>query len=194
MTVPHWFESAAQGLAFWIGAQQEIYYYALGESALRSELCNRIRVGLGSDFRLRAEESYSQFLPSNHKYRTLTKRSRVDLVVIERRKKQSGEYVENPKFFVELKRSSSSSKEIKKDLCRLAEMLSKKRTARAFLVITSQKLRPDNWVSEAGRSRRKKLEINSDYWGEIRCVKKALAGKPNLDKGHYVCLIEIKRS
>ena len=131
---------------------------ALAEGALVAEICNLIHANL-PDSTLTCEVQYSKLLPNAPKpekggkeKQILTQRARADLVISEGPLDFDGE--PDPKFIIEVKRSSAPKSYIDADLRRLAEVSRRHPHGRAFLFLVADRfvLRTGNLVSADAQS------------------------------------------
>ncbi len=201
--VDSWLINAMQGITFWVGHRHAFFSsYPLSESALVAEFCNLVAVQLPNGKYLLPERLYRTLTPKGSIEKTNT--TRADLIITNSicpgpATKNIASCVE---YVIEIKRATSSKKERNKDLCRLCEFLSKSAPGtRAFLLVISESIIPDDYVSsKSGTGRKGKYKIKSQeklsgdkkVIGHYRMRRTCKAAKTfKSKKAHYACLLEV---
>ncbi|WP_323772662.1 hypothetical protein [Alcanivorax sp.] len=187
--LPNWMRPTLQGVTFWIGHRREFFRgHPLGEASIVAEVCNLIQANL-HDKRARklvCEVMFSEFLPGKERQSILTERARADLVVY----KVEGKGKRIPKHIVEVKRASASKKSIRNDLDRLIAVKNELPEVRAYLMVISEKGRPDNFVNEKGRAITGKQKTKGGFY-HVRRVCKASSSFSRKESAHYACVLEV---
>jgi hypothetical protein len=194
--IPRWIQRALQGITYWIGHRRCLYRrYPLAEGALVAEVCNLIHANLPDELLLKCEVQYSDLLRREIKYekeaRTiLTQKSRADLVIV---KRSTNRFKKNvPTFIIEVKRASAPKSQIVRDLCRLAEASRRYPSIKTFMFLIAESHRPNDFVDEHGKSRKKKFSIaesSGHYY--VRKTWKAAHALSTIERAQYACLIEV---
>jgi len=189
---PSWLERALQGLAYWTGHRRCLYRnYPLAEGAFVAELCNLIHANLPDRYSLLCEEQYSQFLAGNDRPTLLTERSRADLVVYEKVRRDDGETELHASFIIEVKRASAPKSQIDADLSRLMAVRAAVPAVKTYLVVVAEASRPKRFVSDRGASITKRQTIDgSPGYFKVRRTLKAAHAYTRIEKSQYACLIE----
>ena len=150
MNLPNWTNSVLQGLCYWVGHRYSYYHgYPLGESALVGELCNLLCAKIPSEQKL-----LSEVLRKNLGVQSGGK-TRCDLVIVNKSAGKRDEDVSNGVIMaLEIKRACAGDNKFNEDLYRQSEFLQAQNTlgnsAQAFLIVVSQRERPDTFVNENG--------------------------------------------
>ena len=194
---PQFLERALQGLAFWMGHRQSLFWrYPLAEAALVAEMCNLIQANLSDSLALWPEYLYRNLVPADRRddFEALT---RADLVVSSSRPaqaKRGTDLSQLVQFVMEVKRAAAGKSLIDEDLRKLHAFLGATPThARGFLVVTSEAKAPTRFV-EDGKSRLHSHDIpGCTGCFHVRRTVKAAASFSNKETAHYVCLIEVFR-
>lgn len=191
LEIPIWSRKALQGITYWIGHRRCLYSnYPLGESAFIAELCNLIFAHLGKHQTLRCEMMYSELAGGAELPELFGRRARADIVVLNRSEATGGEPV--PKFIVEVKRGSAPTKEVDRDLRRLAAIARLNRECRVMLFIISEAKRLDRFVTSDGQSVSGPHKIpDDDGHFRIRRTFKAAHAFKTRDTAQYASLLEV---
>ena len=175
-----------------MGHRNSLYrQYPLGESAMVAELCNLLFANLPPELKLLCEVQYSKLIEIQDKVTEFTEKSRIDLCICETFHRGQ-DLLENVQYVLEVKRGSATKASVNNDLRRLLEIRKSLPKVRAFLLLISEKKRPDRFVDEKSFAVRKKLLIpESDGHCYVRAVMKAVPEVKSLDKAYYACAIEV---
>jgi hypothetical protein len=189
---PSWLETALQGLAYWTGHRRCLYRnYPLAEGAFVAELCNLIHANLPDQYSLFCEEQYSKFLEGGEWPTLLTERSRADLVVYEKVKKEEGATELHASFIIEVKRASAPKSQIDAVLSRLMAVRAVAPAIKTYLVVVAEATRPKRFVSASGSSIKKRQTIDGmPGYFKVRRTLKAAHAYTRIEKSQYACLIE----
>lgn len=193
LPAPNWCNRALQGLVYWIGHRRAMFDgHHLTEGALVAETCNLIYTSLHDDEDLLCEVQYSKLLPERLPD-CFGKKSMADLVIVGASNgDQAKESLDYASAVIEVKRASVWSKDIDKDIRRLAALKAEKPNVRAFLFLVSEAKLPDRFVSNNGTAKlgKHRIEgINSHYC--VRRVCKAAHSFRKKEFAHYACVIEV---
>jgi hypothetical protein len=194
---PRFLETALQGLAFWIGHRQSLFWsYPLTEGALVAEMCNLIQANLSDTLSLWPEYLYRNLVPGNRRnaFEALT---RADLVIALKQdgvRDRRADLSQQVQYVMEVKRAAAGKSLIDEDLRKLHRFLEATPTqARGLLIVISESKAPDRFV-EDGKSRLHTHDIpNCNGYFHVRRTVKAAASFSNKKTAHYVCLIEVFR-
>jgi hypothetical protein len=161
------------------------------EGAIVGEMCNLISSEIGSSQRLLCETKYSKIIGSGSDGRF------ADLTISSNEAKPGveHEFSREVESVVEVKRYSQSLTAIYQDMRKLLELKRANSTPRTFLVLVTQRTRPDTFVSEVGKAMLNHFDIpDEDGEFRVRTAKKAAKGFESYDHAHYSCLIEVFES
>jgi hypothetical protein len=175
---PPIFQTALQGLCFWMGHRQSLYHdWPLQEGALVAELANLLAAAnKDRNWKIQCEEQYKNVSDTNG-------RTRADICIWEN---------EKPLYLVEVKRYSAPQEKIDEDLKKLAEAMRETPDMRCFLVLTSEKQRPkERYVGKNGKAAVASIPIDGHFTAKVRRVLKASASFEKKDHAHYACLLEV---
>lgn len=193
--LPSWVTTALQGLAFWIGYRRALYRgYPLSEGALVSELRGLLHSNLPDELFLKCEIAYSHLVKKRPRPEPISGRTRADIVIANKieSKTKNNKLILNPKYVIEFKRSKAPTREINKDLQRLAAFKSTNSDARAFLFVLSEADRNDRFVDERGKSRLGAQNIpNSTGTFRVRRTLRAAPAYTKRDSANYASIIEV---
>lgn len=133
--VPDWLSNAMQGLCYWIGHHHAYYrFYPLFEGAISGELCKLIGSKVSGNGILHCEAYYQDYMDDKS-------RSRVDLFVADN--------LSNPdaqrRCAIEVKRGSTSKREIDQDIARLLELKRADPSIQTYLLIVSETTLPKQY-------------------------------------------------
>ncbi len=177
--LPAWANPLLQGLTFWIGYKKQQYrHYPLSEGALIGEAVNLIYSNIALPEKLKCEVMYKDLQPSV----SSLKNRRADIIISD---------AENTKYVIEVKREQSSKTKIKEDLIKLAEAKKSMPNTRCFLLLVSQRKRPEKYVKEDGDGVDGKI-VEENYSLRVRRVCKAASTFKNSNSANYACLIEVE--
>lgn len=172
----HWTDPLLQGLAFWLGYEQQITRnYKLTEGAIFAEAVKLIRANLYKNEKLHTEKMYRELGVKDFG------QQRVDLVV----SNEDGLIA-----VLEVKRNIKDFRLIIKDFERLRALNSQHKNTKCFLLFASQGVRPKRFVNEKGTANNIDF-IGKNYIAHVRRVCKATSTFRSKEKAHYVCLIEV---
>lgn len=193
--LPSWMITSLQGLAFWIGYKRALYRdYPLSEGALVTELRSLIHANLPDELFVKCEIGYTHLVKTSPRPKAIAGRTRADIVIANKieSKKEKGKLIYNPKHVIEFKRSQAPTREINRDLQRLAAFRAARPEARAFLLVLSEADRHDRFVDDAGKSRLGKEKIpDSKGTFRVRRTLKAAPAFSNQDSANYASIIEV---
>jgi hypothetical protein len=193
---PEWTDAVLQGLAYWVGYKKQYYkFYPLSEGAIVGETLSLLSSHLPKGLRIDPEVMYKKICSN-----CSSKNSRAD-IVISRHNKKNHDAEQDVSCIIEVKREDAPKRQIKKDLTRLANYISKTKNeeARAFLLLVSQGKRPEDFVTKKGNAKHENIKIAEyeKYIAKVRRVCKATSKFDNrnhivaADNAHYACLIEV---
>lgn len=194
--VPAWLTTALQGLTYWIGYKRALYRdYPLSEGALVTELRSLMHANLPDDLFLKCEVGYAHLVKNVPRHPAIAGRARADLVAVTKVESPNkpGKLLYSPRHVFEFKRAGAPTRDIDKDLMRLAAFQSSRPISRAFLVVLSEAGRNDRFVTEDGKTRVGKYpvpEMNATY--HIRRTVKAASAYNNRDSGNYATIVEVR--
>lgn len=194
--IPRWITTSLQGLTFWIGYKRSLYRdYPLSEGALVTELRSLIHANLPDELFLKCEVGYCHLVKVKPRPAPIAGRTRADLVVVTKveSRDKPGKVVYSPQYVFEFKRAGAPTREIDKDLKRLAAFHGARPSARSFLVVLSEAGRNDRFVTEAGKTRIGKHTVpgmKATY--HIRRTVKAASAYTNRDSGNYATIVEVR--
>lgn len=172
----HWADPLLQGLAFWLGYEQQITRnYELTEGAIFAEAVKLIRANLYKNEKLHTEKMYKDLGLKNYG------QERVDIVVSDEDGLISA---------MEVKRNIKDFRLIKKDFERLMTLKRRHKESKCFLLLVSQSVRPKRYVNDKGTANKIDF-IGKDYIAHVKRVCKASSTFRSKAKAHYVCLIEV---
>jgi hypothetical protein len=174
---PYWTDTLLQGLAYWVGYKNQLYpFHPLTEGAIVGEAVALLKNSFKLGEILECEKMYKDLGADGFGAK------RADLVITK---------AENEKIVVEVKRYSPSLGKIEQDFERLAMFNFQHPQTRCFLLVVSQKKKPEKFVTEEGNAKKAKIS-NNTYVTTVRRVCKASASFKNVGSAHYACLIEVE--
>ena len=191
--LPNWSAPVLQGLSFWIGYRYAKYpHHRLVEGAIVGEMCNLLNGEISSQERLHCEVAYKSIIgtPAN---------GRADLVITsgKARSQAAHNFDTDTQSVIEVKRGQAVDQRIESDLHRLLRVKQANPAVRTFLILVSQRSRPDQFVTKNGTARRNHFSTPNDK-GEyrVRLVKKATRSfkETSMENAHYSCMIEVFRA
>lgn len=181
-------EEALQSLAFWVGYQHQVYrHHRLPEGAIVAELIRLIDGNLVGGLQTHCEKMYRKCV----KHGEWNNNERVDIAIV------NGSELQRVNAMIEVKRASSLTKEIEKDLVALAKFKKLKPGTRAFVVAVSEAKWPKKWVSSNGMAIKKIQETTLTDDQGVSCeykvvrILKAAPSFRSIRGASYCCLIEV---
>ncbi len=182
--VPAYLDKPMQALAYWIGYEKCRYGgYKITELPLVAEYSRLVHSSLKDNLRVECEKRYEDFI----KTESLFKGRRADLCIFE---KDSGSLV----CVIEAKLYTSSKKRRQDDLMRLLSLKKENPQVRAFLLVFSEGMIPEEYMNKKKTGANAKyMPLEVGWFYKVRRVVKASEHlrDANQKKGHYVCLLEI---
>lgn len=183
-SLPKWVNPSLQALAFWIAYKKQLYqHHPIKEGAIVLELLGLISSNIDNKV----------YTHSEVQYRSNNKNNLADIVLADSPLRKNLSYKEILSI-IEVKRDKSKTK-INPDIERLGKYKIENPQVRCFLIVVSESKRPNRFVGNNGEALGiiEKSEWN-DYKVNVRRVCKATSSfrDNNVEKAHYVCLIEIQ--
>ncbi len=182
VSLPRWANGALQSTAYFIGYElSKFKEYHLVEGDLVKQFVEQIQIRINNLGLTKRETMYKE-LDSSLKF---MKKKRADIVLYKRESEELS-------CIIEVKRAEANPREIEKDLERLAYAKKALPNSRCFLVIFSQRQRPNAFVSKKGNAL-KKPKVVGDYFASTIRVCKTTNSFKGADRANYACLIEVSK-
>jgi hypothetical protein len=178
-----------QGLAFWVGYQNEVSrHHKLPEGAIVAELRRLINEKVRAGLRVECEVLYSQLINTGY----WEKKALADIAITDVSAEEKITLA-----LIEVKRLKSSDHEINMDLIKIGLFKKESPSTRTFLAIIGQARLPEKWVDANGNGRKgvEKIEVHGVKNGQVRYkvlrVLKAASSFESKNSASYCCLIEV---
>jgi hypothetical protein len=179
-TTPVWAQSSLQSITYYVGYRLAEYYnYHLSEGTLVDEFVRAVQSRLNNIGLTIRERMYREL--------------HADLIEMGQKRADITIYKGDEVYSVlEVKKSDASANVIESDFVKLIEVKRRLPNVRCFLVLISQRNRPNEYITENGVAVINPRQIDG-YDIQTIWVAKATDSFDGFENANYACLIEVLR-